>query len=174
MKRYFIIRQDRTLPDGIRLRDFDICGKKHIFHKSDADRLNGTTVLYLSADTGEAAPDLIQSPVTMVSLMAKKVMDMYEDDLIFKKVALIHKEKKSEIMYYQMLMDEIEALSDGVERYPDRTEKKILLDSLKIGGHHVFLLSDSRMKDPIVSMEVVESLMRRHVTGVVFQEVEVV
>ena len=46
MKRFFIMRQDRNLPDSIRLRDFDICGARHIFHKSDAERLNQTTVWF--------------------------------------------------------------------------------------------------------------------------------
>lgn len=174
MKRYFIISQDRSLQDMILLRDFNICGQRHLFHKEDAERINHTTVLYLASDTGEEAPDFIQSPVQMVSLMMKSVLDMYEDELIFKKVALINKEKKSEMVYYQVLMDEIEGLSNTVERYPNNTEKKIVLDNKKIGAHKVFMLADSRMKDPIVSLEVVESMLRRHVTGVLFQEVEVV
>lgn len=174
MKRFFIMRQDRILPDSIRLRNFNICGKRHIFHKRDAGRINETTVLYLSGDTGETAPHFIQSPVCMVNEMVKKVLDMYEDDLIFKKVALINKEKGTEMLYYQVLMDEIEALSDQVERYPDQTEKKIVLDEKKIGDHKVFMLADSRMKDPIVSIDVVESLLRRYPVGILFQEVEVV
>lgn len=173
MKRYFIMRQDKALAGSIRLRDFDICGKRHLFHKSDADRLNQTTVLYLSPDGGEAVWDFIQSPVNMVSVMLRHVLDMYEDELIFKKVSLIHKEKDQELLYYQVLMDEIEALSEKVERYPDQTEKRILLDTDKIGEHKVFLLADSRMKDPIVHIDVVESILRRGSTGIVFQEVEV-
>lgn len=167
------MRQDKTMPGSIRLRNFDICGKGHLFHKSDADRLNQTTVLYLSPDGGGAAWDLIQSPVNMASAMLRHVLDMYEDGLIFKKVSLIHKEKDQELLYHQFLMDEIEALSDRVERYPDQTEKKILLDTDKIGEHKVFLLADSRMKDPIVHIDVVESILRRSPTGIVFQEVEV-
>ena len=37
----------------------------------------------------------------------------------------------------------------------------------------MFLLADSRMKDPIVHIDVVESILRRSPTGIVFQEVEV-
>ena len=72
-------------PDSIRLRDFDICGARHIFHKSDAERLNQTTVLYQAENTGELAGDFIQSPVYMVSGMVKKILDMYEDDLVLTK-----------------------------------------------------------------------------------------
>ena len=76
-------------------------------------------------------------------------------------------------MYYQVLMDEIEALSDRVERYPDQTEKQILLDGDKIGEHKVFLMADSRMKNPIIHVDVAESILRRNPIGVLFQEVEV-
>ena len=109
----------------------------------------------------------------MVSVMLRHVLDMYEDGLIFKKVSLIHKEIGQELLYYQVLMDEIEALSEKVERYPDQTEKRILLDTDKIGEHKAFLLADSWMKDPIVHIDVVESILRRGSTGIVFQEVEV-
>ena len=173
MKRYFIMRQDKSLTGSIRLKNFNICGKRHLFHKSDADRLNQTTVLYLSPEGGEAVWDFIQSPVNMVSLMLRHVLDMYEDGLIFRKVSLIHKEKDQEFLYYQILMDEIEALSDRVERYPDQTEKRILLDTDKIGEHKVFLLADSRRKDPIVHIDVVESILRRSPIGILFEEVEV-
>lgn len=173
MKRFFIMRQDRNLTDSIKLRDFNICGARHIFHKSDAERLNHTTVLYQAEDTGETAADFIQSPVYMVSDMVRKVLDMYEDDLIFKKVALINKEKGTEIVYHQVLMDEIEALSESVERYPDQTEKKIILSPDKIKEHKVFMLADSRMKDPIVNLDVIESLLKRNPIGIIFQEIEV-
>ena len=34
-------------------------------------------------------------------------------------------------------------------------------------------MADSKIKYPVVSLEVVESLLRRHVMGVVFKEIEV-
>lgn len=173
MKRYFIMRQDKALAGSVRLRNFNICGKGHLFHKSDADRLNHTTVLYLSPEGGEAAWDFIQSPVCMASVMLRHVLEMYEDGLVFKKVSMIHKEQGRELVYYQVLMDEIRALSDRVERYPDQTEKRILLDPHKTGEHKVFRLADSRMKDPLVHVDVVESILRRSPTGILFQEVEV-
>ena len=105
--------------------------------------------------------------------MVKKILDMYEDDLVFKKVSLINKEKGTEILYYQVLMDEIEALSESVERYPDQTEKKIILSPNKIGEHKVFMLADSRMKDPIVNLDIIESLLKRNPIGIRFQEIEV-
>lgn len=46
--RFFTMEQDKNLPDMIELRDFDICGPRHIFYKKDAENINESTALYLS------------------------------------------------------------------------------------------------------------------------------
>lgn len=166
--------RDPVLPDVIGLRDFDIDGKRHIFTWEDSERMNDITSLYLDEEKGECAPDFIKSPVYMVSEMAGQVIGMYEDDLTWKKIVLIHKEEERQFVYYHLLLKEIEALDASTQYYPNGMEKQMVLNREKIGEHKAFLLADSRIKLPVVSLEVVESLLRRHVTGVEFKEIEVV
>jgi len=166
--------QDNTLMDVIGLRDFDINGNRHIFTCQDADRINDVTPLYLDETKGECAPDFIKSPVYMVSEMAKRVIGMYEDDLIFKKIVLIHKEEERQLVYYHLLLKETQALDEATEYYPNGMEKRMVLSRKKIKDHKAFLLADSRIKLPVVSLEVAESLLRRHVMGVIFKEIEVI
>lgn len=173
MNRYFFMEQDNTLMDVIGLRDFDIYGNRHIFTWGDIDRVNDITPLYLDETKGECAPDFIASPVYMVSEMAKKVIDMYEDDLEFKKIVLIHKEEERQLVYFHLLLKEIEVLDEKTEYYPNGLEKRLVLNRDKIGDHKTFLLADSKIKLPVVSLEVAESLLRRHVMGVMFKEIEV-
>lgn len=52
-----------------------------------------STTLYFAADSGEALPDFIQSPIPLVSDMVKKVLDVYEDDMIFRSVSLVDKSR---------------------------------------------------------------------------------
>lgn len=172
-KRYFFWDQDNTLGDAIALRDFDINGKRHIFTREDAERMNDVTSLYLDERSGECAPDFIKSPVYMVSEMAKGVVDMYEDDLIFKKIVLIHKEEERQLSYYHLLLKEIGALDEETEYYPNGMVKRMVLSREKIGDHKVFLLGDSKIRLPVVSLEVAESLLRRNAAGIIFQEIEV-
>lgn len=174
MKRYFFMEQDNALMDVIGLRDFDINGKRHIFTWEDRDRVNDITSLYLDEAGGECAPDFIKSPVYMVSEMAKKVIDMYEDDLVFKKIVLIHKSEERQLVYFHLLLKEIEALDEGTEYYPNGMEKRMILSREKIGDHKAFLLADSKIRLPVVSLDVVESLLRRRVMGVLFKEIEVI
>lgn len=174
MKRYFLMEQDRGIRNCIGLKRFDIKGPKKVFKKEDAFRLKDTTVLYLAEDSGEIAPDFIQSPVSMVSDMAKKILYMYEESLIFKRIVMIHKEQASQLLYYHVLFEEIEALAPDISRYPDGTEKKLQVSTQKIGDYKVFMLKDSRRKVPVISLEVAESLLRRNLTGVQLTEIEVI
>lgn len=89
-KRYFFMDQDTFLPDAIGLRDFDIHGKRHVFTMEDAGQINDITALYLDEKAGECVADFIKSPVYMVSEMAFDVIDMYEDELLRRKIVMIH------------------------------------------------------------------------------------
>nr|WP_302597024.1 DUF1629 domain-containing protein [uncultured Cellulosilyticum sp.] len=172
--RYFIMKQDQHLSYSFKLRDFDMNGKHQVFHKEEANQLNDTSFLYVVGKGDEAYSDFIQNPVYMASEVVQGVLDMYEDELISKKVVIIHKETQREEIYYHIITDHIEALSEKALFYPDGLEKKIILDREKIGDHHVFQLKDVKGVYLIVSLAVVESLLRRQVQGILFEEVEVV
>lgn len=171
--RFFTMEQDKTLPDMIRFRDFDICGPRHIFYKEDAQDIDESTMMYLTKDSGEAAPDFIQSPVSLVSDKVKKVLDLYEDDMVFKTVTVADKERETIRVYHHLLLERLEVLSDRTEFYSNGSVRRLVLDPKKIGEHKVFLLNDKRFPNPFISLEVVESLLRRNVMGIVFKETEV-
>ncbi len=167
--------QDRRLQDALCLRDFDR-GETYgrIFWPEDAERVNDMTVLYLKKNSGETAVDFLQSPVYMVSGKVRDVFAMYEEDILFKKVIFIHKERRESYSYYIPMIHKLDALADCVERYPNGAEKKVILDSGRMGRRRVFFLEKSFARRPVVSIEVVESLLRRNTVGILFEEIEVV
>ena len=171
--RYFFMTQDISLPGTIQFRDFDIKKGSRLFTRADSSILNDSTVLYLSGNGKEIRPDLIQNPVTMCSYRLKDILEAYEDEVAFKDVVMIHKEHALQYHYVHVLMEPIDALSERTEWYPNGTIKKIVLDAEKIGEHHLFLLDGRYRKDPVVSLPLAESLLRRDITGVCFEEVEV-
>lgn len=171
--RFFTIEQDKVLQDQIRFRDFDINGPRHIFYKEDGDDIQESTMMYLTKDSGEAAPDFIQSPVYLVSDQVKKVFDVYEDDMVFKTVTIAHKERETIWVYHHLLLERLDAFAEETEFYTNGSIKRLVLDPEKIGDHKVFLLNDKRFPNPLISLEVAESLLRRNVMGIIFKEVEV-
>ena len=70
-------------------------------------------------------------------------------------------------------MEQVDAVSDRTQRYPNGTIKKLVLDGGKVGRHNLFLLKGSQRDDPIVSLALAESILRRKPMGVCFEEVEV-
>lgn len=172
--RYFIIRQDHQLPYSMKLRDFEMTGQHQVFYKEDAHRLNEVSFLYVLGSGDEVFSDLIQNPIYMISEKVQPVFDMYEDELIFKKVMLINKEVQSQKKYFHVVTDHIEGLSDKTLFYPDGREKKIILEASKIYPHHIFQLKNVKGNYLIVSLPVVESLLRRKVQGILFEEIEVI
>lgn len=171
--RYFFIKQDKELPCAIQYRDFDINGGRHVFSKQDAGRLNDSVVLYLKGSGREARWDFLQSPVMMFDERFRDILEAYEPNLFFQEVVLIHKENALQYQYIHTLMEQVDAVSDKTEYYPNGTVKRLVLDSSKIGRHNLFLLEGSHRKDPIVSLALAESLLRRQSIGICFEEVEV-
>ena len=109
----------------------------------------------------------------MFSKRLQDILDAFEADLIFKDVVLIHKESLVQYRYIQVLMEEIDGVSSRSEYYPNGEVKRLVLDPKKIKNYHLFLLKGRYRRDPIVSLPLAESLLRRNVTGICLEEVEV-
>lgn len=171
--RYFKMKQDRNLSDCIQMEEFDLFGPSHIFYRKDADRLYDSRFLYLTGDGQEARPDFLQSPVYLISDMVKQVVDLQEDDMIWKQVSLVQRQTRKLYPYFQLLLDPIQAVHPDTTYYPNGMEKHLILDRKKIGTHRVFLLEDSQVKYPVVHINVAESLLRRNLQGVILEEIEV-
>lgn len=171
--RYFFITQDVGLPGAIRYRDFDIKGSSHLFSKEDSSQLNNVVALYLEGSGKEARWDFLQRPVTMFSKRFKDILDAYEPELFFQEVVLIHKENSLQFRYVHTVMEQMDAMDSSTEYYPNGTVKRLVLNRKKIGQHNIFLLRGNQRKDPIISLALAESLLRRKPVGICFEEVEV-
>lgn len=168
-----MIEQDRTLSDCIKLRDFDLLGQRYIFFKEDVEKIKDSTMLYLAKYSGETAPDFIMSPLYMVSDTVKKVFDFYEDDMIFKTITIVEQESGKMFLYHHLLLEKLDMFSKQTEFYDNGSIKRLVLDKEKIGHHKIFVLNDKRFTKPFISLEVLESLLRRKVVGITWKEVEV-
>ncbi len=171
--RYFWITQDLSLPCQIQYRDFDIRGGRHLFRKEDQEKIKDMVPLFLSGSGREVRPDFIQRPVIMFSDRLKEILTAYEPELVFKSVVLIHKESGLQYRYVHVLMDCVDGLSEKSQWYPGGMEKHLVLKGEKAAGHHLFLLKGVQRKDPLISLPMAESLLRRKVTGICLEEAEV-
>ncbi len=135
--------------------------------------MSDDVVLYLAGSGLEARWDFLQCPVTMFSERFMDILDAYEQDLFFQEVVFIHKENSLQYRYVHILMDEIDVAGESTRYYPNGTVERLVLDGRKIGTRNLFMLPGNHRKDPIVSLALAESLLRRNPVGICFEEVEV-
>ena len=95
------------------------------------------------------------------------------DDMVFRTIVITSKESEMLKVYHHLLLERLDMFSEQTEFYPNGSIKRLVLDAKKIGEHKVFMLNDKRFTNPYVSLEVVESLLRRGVVGIIWKEVEV-
>ena len=88
-------------------------------------------------------------------------------------VVLIHKESAQQFRYVQTLLEQIDAVGKQTEYYPNGSVKRLVLDSAKIKRHNLFFVNEAQRKDPVASLALVESILRRKLIGIRFEEVEI-
>lgn len=164
--RYFIMKQNTNLLYGIKIKE----QVKRSRLLKDSEPSN---IFYLDGTGRETRPDFIEKPVRMISGFLKKIISLHQAEIHFENAALIHQENSLQYSYVKMELPSIDAISDYTEYYPNQTVKRLILSRKKIGGHKIFLMADSRIPHPVVSLSVVESLLRRKAKGILFEEVEV-
>ena len=70
-------------------------------------------------------------------------------------------------------MEQIDAVGNQTEYYPNGSVKRLVLDGTKIKRHNLFLVNGAQRKDPVASLALVESILRRKPIGIHFEEVEI-
>lgn len=146
--------------------------------KEEFDTLEDTYVAYYDYEHNIELPDILEQPSFMVSEVVRHVLQMYmpsDEDICFKGIQLYPtiREKKISAYYWLPSIPEYICLSGDSELLPDGTVKKLVLDSRNIPDIDVFKVANILENRIIVSMAVVESIVRRSPYGVEFEEVRI-
>ena len=119
--------------------------------------------------------DIILFPFLLVSPMVKEVIEMYLEHCYFRIVILLDQFNKESRLYYLPVLDETSDIQLQRIQYKDgenipgtfnEEREKIEMD------RNLFWIKDLQKRHIILSLDMVESLIRRGVTGPGFCEVE--
>ncbi len=149
---------------------------KHNMSSEDFQVLpEGFVAYYLYTDDIEIT-DILMEPTMMVSPKLKKVLTLYNDKIEGKSIKIFPTDENNNLSpeYWVLNIPEIQCLSDKVVFQPNGTIEKLILNRNDIGLNDVFKIQGTLESFVIVSTAVVESILRRKLYGVGFQEVEVV
>ncbi|MFI3172755.1 MAG: hypothetical protein R3Y58_10405 [Eubacteriales bacterium] len=171
--RYYEIKRDYQLYNTLQI--------KRKFHQhprmsqESFDKPPKLIVNYFHKNTYMQYTDFLFEPILLISDGVKKVFELYEDSLKYKRIQLFCEDvqESTEYVYNFPYIKFLECLSVNTEYFPNKTIKKIVIDEKKITNHHVFYIKDILDLKLIVSHAVVESILRRGLYGVIFEEVEI-
>ena len=173
MKKYFILKQDAYLENGVELQGFNT-SKKMVLLKENEKEFKESSSVYINSNENTIYPDLIQAPVLMVSDKLYKLFNNYENTIIYKLAVLTDMERCIQKVYRLMLTDIIDALSDKSTYLKNGWIDKIVLDTNKIGDYNIFQIKAGVSIYLVVSLDVAEAMLKRGFVGINFIEVEAV
>lgn len=120
--------------------------------------------------------DILMEPTFMVSPALKKVLQMYNEEIKAKSVKVFPVQEDINVSpeYWVLKIPELDCLcQEEVKRNPNGTVQELVLNRNDIGETDVFKVSGTLENFVIVSLAVVESILRRKMYGVAFREVQV-
>lgn len=171
--RYFILKQDRSFSSAVKTRDFNDT-QKLILSKEDQKKYKDGLLLHVNGDKNSVFPDLFEAPVLLISERLYTVFQWYENTIIYKTCMLVNSDADKRENYRVCILDVLQALSEKTTYLKNGWVDKIVLDSQKIGDYNIFFVKAGVDHYLIVSMDVVESMLKREILfGIKFDEVEV-
>lgn len=149
---YYEIKQDKKLYNTIRFEGFEGCPNM-VMDRKAADTFKRCTTMYVTGNKESQYPDLIQSPVLLVSEKLFQVLKYYDTSVIYKIVVLTDIKRSRQEVYRLMLPKIYEALAEIPKEQSIFYVKKGL-------EHHLIVTSD-----------VLESILARENVGICYEKV---
>ena len=172
--RYFFMKQDISLPCAISYRDFDITGGSHVFTKEDAERLNNSVVLYLLGNGKESKVGFFTASCYHVFTAISGYYRCFMNQILsLRKLFLFIRKAHSSSDMYRHLWNRLTQLEARRNITQMGSVKRLVLDGTKIKRHNLFFVNGAQRKDPVASLALVESILRRKPIGIHFEEVEI-
>lgn len=116
--------------------------------------------------------DYLEKPVPFIANKFQKILQKYQQDILFHQVMLIEKETGQQKPYYLMLPPEITCADKEESQYDSMGNvQNFVLDMKKVGNRKIFLAQDYG-RQLLVRLDVAESILRREADGIWFEPVK--
>ena len=145
---YFRLSQDKRMPYAVTLSGIDKIEGYFESKQGDMSLLENGISEVISHSPLNFYPDILDRQIYMVKGVVKEVFDMFLPGMIYKRCNLIDRVVERYETYYIPIIDAIK-FKGGIER-----------------GRHIFRREDSKEIEVVVSLAVVEAILRRKSVGV--------
>ncbi|MBC2580555.1 imm11 family protein [Clostridium sp. DJ247] len=170
---YFVIYQDKRIenaaePIGI-LKEIS----KDMLNKEGTKHMDELPIQFdIKEKSSSEYIDFIEKPVPLVSDNLKKLLQKYDKKIFFKPIVLCDRKQEKQDLYWLMVPDSIDCLSDKSEFNKDGTLKRLVIDKKKVGNFKIFKVNGIMEDLMLVRLDAAESILRRDFTGIKLKKVE--
>ena len=116
--------------------------------------------------------DFIERPEPFFSDKLKRIIELYQQDLAYRPVVFVDQKRSKQELYWRVTLPRLAALSTKSEFHKVGTVKRFVIDDKKAGRAPIFQLEGMDETDIFVHLGLAESILRREVVGIEFEEVE--
>lgn len=170
---YFMIETDEKnrIPYNInRNRAIDI----RYANKANANKIPNCCIVDMQIPREVFYPDIMVSPLLLVSEIFAGVIAMYLPEVFFKTIYLLHYESGENQTYFMPFLEEIDCLSDKTVMNIGKTDlKRIVLRKEIVNKYPIFRVRGFTHPYVIGREDLVESILRRRVKGIALSEVKI-
>lgn len=173
--KYYRIKQGKEIRHTPKFIWLDKSPFSYNISNEEFALLENTYVAYFDYEENMEFPDILEHPSFLVSEVVRHVFQMYVEDITFKGIQLYPtvKEKRVSPYYWIPGIPEYVCLSQESEFNSNGTIKNMVLDSRNIPNTDVFKIAGILENRIVVSLPVVESILRRSTYGAEFEEVRI-
>lgn len=138
-------------------------------------RLPKMLVTYFDYAEDLEIPDYLTLPTPMVSPSLQKVFQMYDDTMEFKGVQSYASQeqhvRKLAPLYFVYQGRTVSCLHEESKTAPNGEVTELVVNQRMIQGMPIVTIADIQEKITLVSLAVAESIVRRNLFGITFEEV---
>lgn len=173
--KYFMIPQDRQMSNPIVPEQIDktiyVDGAPRTQFKHVSDMI---VSYYLNSPDLEK-PDILYSPAFLVSDRLKRLLEKYDSKMKFKGIRCYPEDfnDHESLLYWWPSLRKINCMSEKTEKYPNGLIRRLVIQPGKLQRTSILMVDGTIETIVLVSMELVESMLRRGMWGMDYVPVDI-
>lgn len=173
----FSIRQSNKVKKPIRLCKYNASLYHYNMTYEEVNALPRLAVAYYTNYENIEYPAIIHEPVFMVDDALKRLLKLYDEDVLFKGLHVydecLDEENVQMHKYWAIGVQAYNCLHPHVRFYPNGSLEQLVLQQDKLPEKNIFKVGGIQEERIIISEAVVESILRRHMYGIEIEEIEI-
>lgn len=168
---YFLLTQDKRYNHAPVLEDWFSRFDKRKLYKGKAHEVPDQMLFKITPNPKTVFLDIIDYPYLLLSQSFKELVSLYEPNMTYKELILLDGKNKLTALYYLPILPKVDCLHSKSQVFPDVSViKNATLNPGKINHQTFFNVGQINSHYPIVRLDLVESILRRKLTGIMIKK----